>query len=855
MSKQVRRLFADFAPIHYDLVLEPNRDSLVLAGTVIISGHRLGRPSQRLTFHQTGLKVRKAYITKHDKKGDRQIAVARILHHKTLSEVRLHTEELLYPGSYSVTMEFEGKVQSGMQGVYYSDYTINGEQKRLISTQLESHFARMAFPCIDEPEAKATFALTLKTPADEPVISNMPAKKQTKKDGQIATVFETTPRMSSYLLAFAFGDMQYKEAKSKSGVDVRVWSTKAHPLNSLDFALDTAVRTLDFFEEYFDTPYPLPKCDHVAIPDFSAAAMENWGVITYREMALIADPKTTPQSSKELISEVIAHELSHQWFGNLVTMKWWDELWLNESFANVMAFVAVDALYPKWEIWNSYIAGDGLAAIRRDSIAGVQAVKTDVRHPAEINSIFDPSIVYAKGGRLINMLMQFLGQPVFRKGLKAYFAKHAYGNTTGQDLWQALATESGSDVANIVEPWLTRSGFPVIELTQSGKSLTIAQAHFLMDPAKADTERLWPVPLLSDNSAVPALLAEHQVTVELPRDDFVRINLGAVGHYIVHYVNPEHAAFIAEAARSKKLNTAERLVLLNDSSMLARAGRQSFSATLQLLEHYKGEDSEPVWSIIALILSDLRRFIDIDGTLEEPIKAHICKLIDAQYKRLGWKESPHESTQDTKLRALITAMGVFSEHPQIVKQALVLFDTYRNKDVQLPSELRSVVFDAAVRENVPGAFEYLLELEESTSNTNLKMDIMDALTSTRQEKQVATLLDRLKDNNKVRQHDVDRWLAYLLRNRYGRKLAWQWLQDNWDWIEITFADDHSYDYFPRYTASAFNTPQLLEDYKAFFEPLTSRVALERNITLGIEEIENRVAWLQRDVAAVKHYFS
>jgi aminopeptidase N len=589
------------------------------------------------------------------------------------------------------------------------------------------------------------------------------------------------------------------------------------------------------------------------VPDFSAAAMENWGMITYREMALLADPKTVSQSSRELIVEVIAHEVSHQWFGNLVTMKWWNDLWLNESFANVMAFVAEDALFPEWKIWNNYIATDGLAAIRRDSIAGVQAIKIDVNHPSELNSIFDPSIVYAKGGRLIYMLMQYLGEDTFRKGLKTYFEKHAYSNTTGDDLWQALAAASKNDVKDFMEPWLGRSGFPVIKLTQNGKDLVIEQKHFLMDPTKADPDRLWPVPLLSETKGVPPLLDTNQVEVTLASGTYARVNHGAVGHYVVQYVDPEHADAVATQAAKKRLNEAERLILLNDSSMLARAGLQSFGATLQLLEHYKQEDSEPVWSIMALILADCRRFIDIDKNLEEPIKKLVRELITPQYKRLGWKESSKDTSQDIKLRALIVGMGVYAEHPEVTKQALTLFEAYKKDDQAVPAELRSVVFGAAVRTNVKGASEYLLELDESTSNTNLKQDIVDALTATKQKDQVEVLLGRLKDSNKVRQHDVDRWLAYLLRNRYGREQAWNWLRDNWKWIEETFIDDHSYDYFPRYTASAFNTPQLLNEYKTFFEPLQTQIELARSISLGIEEIENRVAWLQRDVAAVKTY--
>lgn len=853
MSQKVRRLFADFAPKQYDLTLTPDPESLRMPGSVTISGQKTSRPSQRLTFHYTDLKVTHATIIKHDKKGDREITPSRIYHHKTLDEVRLHTDELLYPGQYTVHMEFEAKIQPGMQGVYYSDYLVGDEKKRLVSTQFESHFARQAFPCIDEPEAKAIFSLQLITPLNQSAVANTPIKEQKEVDGKLQTTFESTPKMSSYLLAFVFGDMQKKTAKTKRGIEVNVWSTKAHSLESLEFPLDAAVRIIDFFEEYFDVPYPLAKCDHVAIPDFSAAAMENWGLITYREMALVTDPKTASQSSRELIVEVIAHEVSHQWFGDLVTMKWWNDLWLNESFANVMAFVAEDALFPEWKIWNNYIATDGLAAIRRDSIAGVQAIKIDVNHPAEIGSIFDPSIVYAKGGRLIYMLMQYLGQDTFRKGLKSYFEKHAYGNTTGADLWEALGNAGKDNVADFMDPWLTRSGFPVIKLTQKKQDLVIEQSHFLMDPAKADPERIWPVPLLSSNTAIPALFGKNLLEVTLKSDDYARVNEGAVGHYVVQYVNPEHATAIAAQAAKKRLNEAERLVLLNDSSMLARAGLQSFSATLQLLEHYKEEDAEPVWSILALILADCRRFIDIDETLEEPIKQLVRQLISAQYDRLGWVETPKDSSQDVKLRALIVGLGVYAEHSAITKHALKLFEDYKKDDSVVPAEIRSVVFGAAVRNKAKGAFEYLLDLEEKTSNTNLKQDIMDALTAARDKDEASVLLSRLTDGDKVRQHDVDRWLAYLLRNRYSRELAWKWMRENWAWIEKTFSSDHGYDYFPRYAASAFNTPQLLGEYKTFFEPLQEQIALARSITLGIEEIETRVAWLQRDVAAVKTY--
>ncbi|HEU4914495.1 MAG TPA: M1 family metallopeptidase [Candidatus Saccharimonadales bacterium] len=856
MSKKVKRLFEGFQPGSYRIELNPDPESMRLEGTVVITGQRIGRPSQRLTFHQHGLKIIEATVTKQDKKtkSDLDVPISRISHHASFDEVRLHSDSQLFPGLYTITMRFTGKVQEGMHGIYASNYEENGQKKKIVSTQFESHHAREAFPCIDEPEAKATFELTLISPKGQPAISNMPAADQSEKDSRLVTTFEPTPRMSTYLLAFVYGDMHFKETKTKNGVDVRVWASKAQAPESLDFGLEVAKRGIEFFEEYFGVPYPLDKCDHVAIPNFSSGAMENWGLITYRERCLIADPATTSQSGREVIAMVVCHELSHQWFGNLVTMKWWDDLWLNESFANVMEYVAPAALFPEWDFWNTFITQEGLGSLRRDSIAGVQAVKTEVRHPDEISTLFDPSIVYAKGGRLLKMMFEYIGEEDLRKGLKAYFTKHAYKNTTGDDLWKALGDASGKDVAAFMVPWLTRSGFPLIEADQHGKDLTVRQRHFLLDPAKADKERIWPVPLLSGSPEIPALLETREKEVTLSSEDFVRINQGALGHYIVRYVQPAHSAAIAKLVSDHKLGVAERLMLLSDSTMLGRAGTQSFAATMELLEHYADENQEAVWDIMALVLADCRRFIDTAPEVEEPIKALIRKLIEGQYQRLGWEERPGEPSQDTKLRATIIGLGVYSEHQAILGRALELFDAYRRDATAIHSELRGIVFSAAVRHNVEGAFDYLLRLDKETSNVDLKQDILGSLTTERKEAQIAILLERLKDSEKVRQQDVDHWLVYLLRSRYARPQAWKWLRGNWEWIEKTFAGDKSYDYFPRYAASAFNTRKLLNEYKAFFEPKQEQPILRRNIIMGVEELENRISWIERDLAAIRAYF-
>ncbi len=853
--KKVRRLYKQFQPQSYVLRIDPDRETRTITGTVTVTGVKAGRPSQRITLHQNGLKIRRATIVKHDKRGDEEVAVNRINHQATLHEVRLHTDTLLYPGAYTVTLEYSGTITDSIHGVYPCNYEIDGRRTALIATDLESHHAREVFPCIDEPEAKATFDLTLVSPLHELAISNTPAASTEEKDGKLITTFQQTPKMSTYLLCFVYGDMHYKETTTKDGVVVRVYATRNHTPAALEFALETAKRGIEFFNYYYRVPYPLPKCDLVALPDFSAAAMENWGLITFREPFLLAEPKTASQSSREIIAMVICHELSHQWFGNLVTMKWWDDLWLNESFANVMEYLATNKLFPEWGIWNTFVTNEGLAALRRDAIAGVQAVKTEVNHPDEINALFDPSIVYAKGGRLINMLMRYIGEEDFRKGLSTYFQKHAYGNTTGNDLWAALSSASGKDIAAFMDPWLEQPNYPVVSVDQDRTTLKLSQQHFLMDMTKTDRQRTWPVPLLGTVPEIPSLLNGSETVIALRQPDHIRINKDAVGHYLVHYARPEHAAALASLIDTKALNESERLMLLSDSSMLSRAGMQSFARTLELLDHYRAEDSEPVWDIMSLIIGDARRFENSTPKLEQPLKALVRGLIQAQYERLSWEEKPGEPSPDIKLRATILGLGVYSEHPAITARALELFKSYKTDQSAVSSELRSIVFGAAVRNAAAGAFDYLLNLEETTANVDLKQELLGALTTTRSANEGKQLLTRLTDTKKVRLHDVDHWLVFLMRNRYTQEDAWNWLRDNWQWIENQFSTDKSFDYFPRYAASALNTRVRMEEYKAFFTPLTHWTQLSRNIEMGIEELENRIAWLERDCGDVKKYFS
>ncbi|HEU0266296.1 MAG TPA: M1 family metallopeptidase, partial [Candidatus Saccharimonadaceae bacterium] len=613
-------------------------------------------------LHGKDLKITSAKLTKHDKKGEQEITIDRLNLQKSFDEIRLHSKSMIYPGQYVISLEFSGRITRGMTGIYPCFFDHKGKEHSLLMTQFESHHAREAFPCIDEPEAKAAFDLTLITEPGVVVLGNTPVAHSETRNSKLETRFETTPKMSSYLLAFVAGELQSKSTKTNRGVEVNVWATVAQPSDSLDFPLEIAKKSIEYFEEYFGVSYPLPKADHVACPDFSAGAMENWGLITYRERVMLAYPGETGQSMLEQIAFVIAHETSHQWFGNLVTMRWWDDLWLNESFANLMEYQAVDAMYPQWRVWDSFVAQEGLSALRRDATPGVQAVKTTVNHPDEINTLFDPSIVYAKGGRLLYMLKNFVGDETFRQGLSEYFKKHAYGNTTGTDLWAALSKASGKDIRAFMTPWLEQSGFPVVSVTQDGSHLVLVQAHFQDDPKKADPKRHWPVPLfVQEPEDAPEILEKSEQAFSLKNEAYIGVNSDARGHYIVHYTEAAHRAELAEFVAAGKPSNAERLMLLNDASMLARAGYQPYADVLKLLAAYQDEASEPVWDMISLIIGETRRFIDLDESLEDKIKQLIRKLIIKQYERLGWEEKPDEPSSDQKLRATIIGLGSYAD--------------------------------------------------------------------------------------------------------------------------------------------------------------------------------------------------
>lgn len=821
----VKRLIDQFVPNSYNLSLVINRAGRSFTGTLSVTGKAL---SSEVRLHAHALDIQsltvngKASEWAFDKDDELVINVGKT-------------------GKLTIVIGYAGKINDQLHGLYPCKYQFEGKDMELLATQFESHYAREVFPCVDEPAAKATFDVTLTTESEVTVLGNMPVKHSHSEGGLLVTSFATTPRMSTYLLAFVIGDLQVKSGKTKNDVDVNVYATKAQPASSLEFALDHSIKSIEFFEDYFGVPYPLPKSDQVALPDFSNGAMENWGLVTYRESALLYTPGVTSIASKQYIATVISHELSHQWFGNLVTMAWWDDLWLNESFATIMEYICVNALHPEWNVWLDFNTGEAVYAMRRDSLEGVQSVKVPVHHPDEIQSVFDGAIVYAKGARLMRMLQAYVGEAAFCKGLTSYFTKHSYGNTTGADLWGALSEVSGKKVADFMDAWLVQSGFPVVNAGADG---TLSQRQFFIGPHKP-SDKLWPIPL-DATIDMPALLRDQSATVNTPTA--YRLNASDTGHFLTKYDGVLFDAVLAEIA-SGNASIITRAQLLKEQALLAKSPLVSSATFIDLLEAYKGESDEKVWGMLSGLLNDLKRFVDPDSREEKALKKLAIQTAEPMYKKLGWDQKPGESEDDTMLRSTILGIMLYGEHPDVITEAHTRFATQSLE--QMDAELRDIILIAEVRHgDTHIVIKDLLEIYDITASVDIRNAICDAVTSTRDNAELESLLRLMQDTSFVRTQDTGMWYVRLLMNRYGRDMAWEWLRKNWDWIATTFGGDKSYDAFPRYSAQVLGERKQLEEYIAFFNPMLNDTALRRAIEVGINDITARVELVESDKLAV-----
>lgn len=828
----VKHLIENFIPENYEVFLDIDRKAKTIKGKTVINGEA---KALQVAFHAKDLTITKVSL------GELELD---FIVDDSAEEIAV---SLTDKGNVSVAISYEAKLTDNMMGIYPSYYEINGEKRQLVSTQFESHFARQAFPCIDEPEAKATFDLSVKfdEEAGDLIVSNMPEIEE--KDG--VHIFQRTVKMSSYLLAFVFGDMQAVKGKTKSGVEVGIFSTKVHAPESLDFAKELAIKAIEFYEDYFGVAYPLPHSWNIALPDFSAGAMENWGCITYREACLIAEPHAT-QSTKQYVATVVAHELAHQWFGDLVTMKWWDDLWLNESFANMMEYVSVDAIHPEWNLWSQFSAAEANLALNRDAIDGVQSVHVEVNEPEEINTLFDPAIVYAKGSRLMVMLRFWLGDENFSKGLNLYFDRHKYGNTQGKDLWAALSEASGRDVAAFMNSWLEQPGYPVLTVNYVGDTLVLSQEQFFTGEGKNEG-RIWQIPLRSNYDELPEVMTSERLEIpnfKLEAGKPLLINQENTAHYIVSY---DATLLNSIVENLGSLSDLTKFQLLQDLKLLAKAQRVEYATLIEVLGHYAGEKSYTVANAVNQLLADLALFIEEGSEAEVAFKSLRNKLFAKEYAKLGWTQLEGESSDDEALRTLVLSNLIAGENEDAVSQARDLYLAHESETAKIPAVVRPIVLINQVKsaDSVELAEKFLSDYKAS-SESFYKRELGAALSNTKLDAVADKILEAQKDAEQIKPQDLFFWYNYLVKKDFTQKKTWNWLKANWDWAVEKLGGDMSFDHYITYSGNAFKTAEMLGEAKAFFEPRKNQLGLERGINMALAEISARVQLVEGQKTAV-----
>lgn len=833
---EVKRFYETFHPDHYDIYLDISREKKSFHGKTIVVGDA---QEELVKLNQKYLKItsvrvdqKKADFDYNDKEEVVNIKAGKV-------------------GKMKIEVDFEGKLTDSMMGIYPSYYEVDGEKKQLVGTQFETTFARQAFPCVDEPEAKATFALAIKfdEKPGETIISNQPEEKF--KDG--VHYFKPTVRMSSYLVAFVFGDMQKKLTKTKSGVEIGVFATKAHKAKELDFALDIAKRSIEFYEDFYETPYPLEHSYQVALPDFSAGAMENWGCVTYREAYLLLDPDNTSLDMKQLVATVIAHELAHQWFGDLVTMKWWDNLWLNESFANMMEYVAIDALEPNWKIWEMFQTSEVPAALQRDATDGVQSVHVMVNDPAEIDALFDSAIVYAKGSRMLVMVRALLGDKALREGLKNYFAAHKYSNATGDDLWNALGKASGLDIGAIMHSWLEQPGYPVVNAKVEDGKLVLTQKQFFIGKGK-EVGRKWQIPLNANYAAVPKIMKDEELVVGDYKDLLAnngtpfRLNVGNNSDFIVKY---DQTLLDDILSHVDELDAVDKLQLLQDFRLLAEGGQMSYADIVPLLPKFADSTSPIVNNALYRIMTTLRNFVTPGSDEEKQLKKLYDLLSEKQVKRLGLLPKVGESNDDNLTRPYVVSDSLYADNDDTINGLHAIYSENPDNLEGISADIRSAVLVNEVKNfgNMT-LFDKLLKKYQETSDASLKQDLCAGITSTKMPEIIDAIVDDFENAQVVKPQDLRAWYRNVLANPFGQEQAWNWIRLEWPWLEATVGGDMEFATFITVTANIFHTEERLKQFKDFFEPKINTPGLTREIKMDTKVIETKVNLVKKEQAAV-----
>ena len=756
--------------INYELLVEPLFSNFTFNGKEIISVN-IAKPITNIKLNCAELKIKKCYVINNSK-----TIHAKFSTDKTSEELSIIFEKKI-SGKSRICIEFQGILNDRLLGFYRSQYKDqSGKTKYIATTQFEAADARRAFPCWDEPAVKATFDVSLIVDKKLSAISNMPEKSRKKLGNKIVVEFERTPIMSTYLLYLGVGEFEFLETKLRD-IKIRVITTKGKK-SKAKLSLELTKKFLAEYEKYFGIKYPLPKLDMLAIPDFAAGAMENWGAITFRETILLYDSKTSSTRTKQYIAEVISHEIAHQWFGNLVTMKWWNDLWLNESFATFMATKIVDRFYPEWDYWDQFLDDAMSTAMSLDALKTSHPIDVEVNHPSEIREIFD-SISYDKGGCILRMLEHFVGEKNFQIGLTKYLTKHQYANAEGSDLWNAIGKVSRMPISKMMKTWINQVGFPLLEVKRKNSIVSMTQSRFLLEETKNAKKGTWSIPLVIEegNQRIKKLMTKKSAKIKLKNKDrnFI-INSGRTGFYRVQYDN-ETLDNLSLLVDEKILDYVDRWSLQNDYFVQVVSTKKNLKGYLDFITAYYDEDNYISSLSLAQNLYSLY-IITRKEKFSDELKEYAVNFLGTIHDRLGWNKKKNEPHTDALLRSFaIVGLGKLGD-TKIISEAELRFKKYLKDSNSLPADIQESVFSLAAWNGDEKLHNKFITLFKKAKSQEEKLRFLGAMCSFKQKKLLLKTLQFTLGPD-VRSQNIQLPIMRITSNIYGKEFMWPWLKNNW----------------------------------------------------------------------------
>ncbi|XP_066915619.1 puromycin-sensitive aminopeptidase-like [Clytia hemisphaerica] len=864
MAKEFKRLSTSVRPSNYNVTFHPNLETFKFTGSETVD-IEVRRDTKRIQVNSLDIVIDEAEF--HSETISYKCAESDIVYDKETEIVIFNFPNTLPKGNATLKLKFTGELNDKMKGFYRSKYTTQGgEEKYMGVTQFEATDARRAFPCWDEPAIKATFDITMIAPKDLVVLSNMDVKEEkpfAEDETHKVVSFNKSPIMSTYLVAFVVGEFEYVEGRTTDDIAVKVY-TPCGKTEQGKFALDISLKTLPFYADYFGIKYPLPKMDLIAIPDFAAGAMENWGLVTYRETCLLVDEKETSITAKQWVALVVGHEIAHQWFGNLTTMEWWTDLWLNEGFASWIEYLCVDFCCPDFHIWKQFVSTDYTKALELDALKNSHPIEVEVKNPAEIDEIFD-AISYSKGASVIRMLHNWIGEKDFKSGLHSYLTTFSYKNGKTKDLWHHLQMKSGKPVSTVMNTWTSQMGYPVIsvcdEHTKDGsRILTLDAKKFNSDGSQEGSDAKWDVPIWvatkssKGESCYDTLVNGNDFPMNLhiqgcQQDDWIKLNPGQVGFYRINY-SPEMLQRLIPSIQS--LGSVDRLGLESDLFALAYSGYTTTNNFLDILNGYRSENDFVVWSNIDQNLSCLGILLQNTDHYEN-YKKFVLSFFKPLADKLGWEPQEGESPLTGMLRGkAIRRLGLCGD-ADVVAKCQQMFQAHVDGSESIPADLRDAVYCTVSRNGDEETFNNMVKLYNDTTHMEEQGRLVRVLGFNQDEAIIQKALDFCM-SDKVRSGDTVFALAGCTGSLLGRRMTWRTVKDNWEELYGRYQGGFLLSRLIKISTENFVTQEEEDDVTNFFSGKEVPAA-ERVIRQSIESIQCNKRWLARDKDVIIDWLS